>query len=511
MKICDRYRRLEGERQGALELGRALARISDPGLMPEDRSDPLLTPPHQGVNAACVHELSAKFTLAMFPPDVPFFRFQVRLGDSVSAEERAEAETLLANAELELSRYFETTNLRTLLGRANAQAVGAGPCVVSLLDPDNFQLYELDQMVWFKRANGDIIEFILYAEEPYAAIVQDYPEILDKQHPLWQDSWLWAETASTRGVELFTRVWLEEGEWWSVQEWSIREMDGETAVEVPNSRQKHGACPVIPVEFSAVDGVTYGRPYAHRYWGDMNYLEVVWRSLKEATALVCQTRVMVNPSGVTRRTALTEADNGAVVEAREEDIAILSFSEKLGDFQWLATVAAQIEARLDRAFLRAQSVQRPGERVTAEEIRRLADDLERAFGGAYAEASRRVQVPLVRRLTELLVKDRKLDKAFLGLDVAVVTGIDALGRSAELQRIQVAFLTLGQMGFGQVLAQRINLPELIRRVFVASGLSDTALVLTEEQYQEAQLAQQTAQAIPELMRQQTQPSQAANG
>jgi hypothetical protein len=238
----------------------------------------------------------------------------------------------------------------------------------------------------------------------------------------------------------------------------------------------------------------------------MNYLEVVWKSLKQTTALVAQARLLVNPAGVTRKTALVSADNGAVVDGREEDISILSFSEKLGDFQWLAQVAATMENRLDRAFLRAQSVQRPGERVTAEEIRRLADDLERAFGGAYADAARRVQVPLVRRLIDLLVKAGRLPKNFLKLSVSIVTGIDALGRSAEIQRIQLAVMTLAQMGLGEVLAQRLNLPVLIRRVFMASGLADTDLVLTEEQFMEAQMAAQAQQAIPGLLQQQTQPN-----
>jgi hypothetical protein len=506
LKICERYHLLSSERQHALDLGRRISAISDPGLMPLDRDNPLLNPPHQGVNAACVHELSAKFTLAMFPPDIPFFRLQTELAANLPAEEKSQLESELARAELEISRYFESTNLRTLLGRANAQIIGAGPCVISLLDEGNFQLFELDQMVWFKRANGDIIEYILHAEEPYAAILEDYPQIVDEQNPLWENSRLWAETAQSRGVNLYTRVWLEAGKWHSVQEWELRDMGPEMAVEVPDSRQVHRTCPLIPFEFSAVDGVTYGHPYAHRFWGDMNYLEVVWKSLKQTTALVAQARLLVNPAGVTRKTALVSADNGAVVDGREEDISILSFSEKLGDFQWLAQVAATMENRLDRAFLRAQSVQRPGERVTAEEIRRLADDLERAFGGAYADAARRVQVPLVRRLIDLLVKAGRLPKNFLKLSVSIVTGIDALGRSAEIQRIQLAVMTLAQMGLGEVLAQRLNLPVLIRRVFMASGLADTDLVLTEEQFMEAQMAAQAQQAIPGLLQQQTQPN-----
>ena len=44
------------------------------------------------------------------------------------------------------------------------------------------------------------------------------------------------------------------------------------------------------------------------------------------------------------------------------------------------------------------SIQRPGERVTAEEIRHMAAELEDALGGVYSILSQEFQLPLIRRL-----------------------------------------------------------------------------------------------------------------
>ena len=70
----------------------------------------------------------------------------------------------------------------------------------------------------------------------------------------------------------------------------------------------------------------------------------------------------------------------------------------------------RIETRLQFAFLLNSSIQRNAERVTASEIRFMAEDLEQALGGIYSILSQEFQLPFVMRKMAMMEKSKKLPK-----------------------------------------------------------------------------------------------------
>ena len=54
------------------------------------------------------------------------------------------------------------------------------------------------------------------------------------------------------------------------------------------------------------------------------------------------------------------------------------------------------------------AIQRPGERVTAEEIRFMSQELNAGTAGLYSILTQELQLPLVRRLMHILQRQRKL-------------------------------------------------------------------------------------------------------
>lgn len=70
--------------------------------------------------------------------------------------------------------------------------------------------------------------------------------------------------------------------------------------------------------------------------------------------------------------------------------------------------ADAIESRLSYAFMLNSAVQRSGERVTAEEIRYVANELEDTLGGIYSILSQELQLPLANTLLNILSKRVKL-------------------------------------------------------------------------------------------------------
>ena len=90
---------------------------------------------------------------------------------------------------------------------------------------------------------------------------------------------------------------------------------------------------------------------------------------------------------------LGESPNGAIIEGSANDVSVLQVN-KFADFRIAYDTMNRIETRLQLAFLLNSSIQRNAERVTASEIRFMAEDLEQALGGIYSILSQEFQLPL---------------------------------------------------------------------------------------------------------------------
>ena len=114
---------------------------------------------------------------------------------------------------------------------------------------------------------------------------------------------------------------------------------------------------------------------------------------------------LVNPNGTTRPKQLAESPNGAIVQGNAADVTVLQ-TQKQNDFRVAQETINVIKERLGQAFLLTSGVVRNADRVTAEEIRMLSQELESALGGLYSLLSNELQLPLVNRLLKFLIKLR---------------------------------------------------------------------------------------------------------
>ena len=106
---------------------------------------------------------------------------------------------------------------------------------------------------------------------------------------------------------------------------------------------------------------------------------------------------LVNPNGVTRADALARAENGAIVAGNAADVEALQVGKGADMSVALQTVQLP-ERRINYTYLTNESVQRDAERVTAEEIRLMAESLEAGLAGAYSMLSQELQLPLIKRI-----------------------------------------------------------------------------------------------------------------
>ena len=179
-------------------------------------------------------------------------------------------------------------------------------------------------------------------------------------------------------------------------------------------------------------------------------------SMVKGLAILADIKFLVRPGAQTDAAEYAKSDIGSYHIGKEGDI----FSPQLkreADFALIASAIKDYERRIARAFLMSSASTRDAERVTAEEIRRDANELETAHGGLYSRMVDDWQTPFARfALADVDFKFE--DKAF---DVQIVTGMDTLSRSGDMDNF---------MWFIQDMRALNEVPEEIRAEFDVHAL-----------------------------------------
>ena len=208
---------------------------------------------------------------------------------------------------------------------------------------------------------------------------------------------------------------------------------------------------------------------------------------------------------MTRPRTLANAANGAIVQGSASDITVVQ-TQKGADMQIANATIERIEQRLQYAFMLHTAIQRPGERVTAEEIRFMSQELNAGTAGLYSILTQELQLPLVRRLMHILQRQRKLPAFPKGqggkalVNPKPVTGLEAIGRGDDKNKL-IEFITTAQQVLGpEIMAEYINVDEALRRLAASGSVDTTNLVKTAEQLENERAA--AAQAQQEAQQQQ---------
>jgi hypothetical protein len=285
--------------------------------------------------------------------------------------------------------------------------------------------------------------------------------------------------------DLYTSV-VREGNEYVVQQ----DVKG-IVIEESKGRYPIEKTPFLPLRYTRIDGEDYGRGFVEEYIGDLKSLESLTKAIVEGSAAAAKVLFMVNPNGTTRAKTLSESPNGAIVQGSDGDVSVLQLN-KFNDFRTAQGVMNGISDRLSQAFLLNSGVVRDAERVTAEEIRMLSQELEAALGGLYSLLSQEFQMPVVTRLMARMSKEGRLPK--LPKDIVkptIVTGVEALGRGNDLQKLDLFLAGANQIVGPQAVAQYVNVSDYFKRRATALGIETEGLIKSEEEIQQAmQQAQQ---------------------
>jgi len=515
-----RYEELVDARRPFLTRAREAAALTIPYLVPPDgfSSTQTLNTPYQSHGARGVRTLASKLLQALFP-STPFFKYLVNddllrrvnqraeavkaqaaaagapvPADSTSADaKKGEAEMAMAARERAIMREINLTAFSPYAFTALQHLIVAGNHLLYIpADPkERLKGFRLDQYVVKRDPSGALLEVLVEEGVTANTLPEEARSLLDNGAGV-------KKTSENTVYSLYTHMRRASD---GTDKWEIyQELEGKI---VPGSEGTYrlDEAPFLPLRLSTQPGEDYGRSYVEEYLGDLDSLEGLTEAIVEGSAASARVVFMVNPNGVTSLRVIQDAANLAIVPGRADDVTTMQ-TQKAADLRTAYEHAQTLAQALSFAFLMNVAVQRSGERVTAEEIRYLASELDAALGGVYTLLASEFQLPVVRAFSRRM--EKRTGTPPLPADLAapqIITGLEAIGRGQDQRNLKMFIQDVLQVLGPERVLPYLDIQELIKRSAASysvevEGLLKSAEQVAQEQQANAQM-QMLQQAAPQ--------------
>lgn len=483
------WTRLDGLRRGFINRCEKYANYTLPRLCTVNgynQNNSELSHDWQSIGAQATNHVVNKLVLALFAPSRPFFRLEADPDWKRTAVAQGIKESVideaLAKAERDAIREMDSKGtVRPKLYQALANLVVLGNVMVYLPKDKKADMRVFGIKSYVARRTGEgklktalIRECLKFDElEPD---VQDYCNAngMRKGADAEVQFFRWIER--TRDGKYRMTQWVDTTK-------LPQEYDGFWPEE---------KLPYRVLTWQLADENDYGTGLVEDYAGDFASISALSEAQVKGAILASEFRWLVNPGGMTKPEDLESSENGAVLPGLKDDVVLVANS-KPGDLQVVQAIGADYLRRIGQGFLMGSAVTRDAERVTAQEIRLQAQELETSFGGTYSRIAVDMQAPIA----DWLLLSVELDLSRTKLKRSIVTGLDALSRSGDLDALRAALADIAQIGnLPPEQLAILNLDAINSTIFIGHGLSgDKFVKSTEVQAQEAKARQDQQQAM----------------
>lgn len=481
----DRFNKLDNKRNGILRRLEKYSSWTVPKLFPlksRDQDTGPLTHGFQSLGAQATNHLANRLMMSLFAPSRPFFRLDAtRKGKKAMEAAQVDMKrvtTELAKLEQEASLELDKRSIRSRLYDLLKMLIVLGNALL-VFDDDTVRVLNLRNYVVKRNRRGEVAELVVkeklhksHLAPVVLAAVIGKPEFKpDEDGMVWEYRWIKLE-----GKKYTESVWID---------------DIDTGPQHASTYSLEDL-PYRAVTWDLAAGDDYGTGLVEDYEGDFQALSILSESTVQGAILASEFRWLVNPMGTTSVEDFQRSPNGAALPGSKGDIELLASGVE-GTLQTNINLQNIYVNRIGAGFLLQTAVTRQAERVTAEEIRKVAEELEGGLGGGYSRIAVDVQVPVATWVMKLI------GKPIAGTDIepVIITGLAALSRTGDRDRL----LTFGGnlssiLSLPPAVLDRLKLSAWIADLAASEGLDPNLYVLTDTEYgQLQQMRQQQALAM----------------
>lgn len=393
--------------------------------------------PVDSTGARAVNNLSNKLTMTLFQPYSPFFRLIV--SNDIIADLTADAEAgneeakgllenldkTLAQAEKDSMRLLDYNRFRTEATMVAKALIVTGNSLMYHPDSGRVQSYGLRDYCIVRDLSGTVIEILTRDKKAFSTFSQKIQEEIKAgaKGKKYKD---------TSDVTIYTQICLKDDGKYHMKQAADDMMLDSTATWTAEE------CPYIVLTWNLVRGEDYGRGLVEDYAGSFHALFVLNNSLVDMVGIASDIKFLVDPGSVLDVKSLNDSESGTYHTGKEGDITTPQLNKQF-DMQFVEGAVNRFQQQIGQAFLLNSSVTRDAERVTAEEIRYVAQELEISHGGIYSrfaeEWQLRLAILLLRRLDFKIGKDKAIYPQ-------IITGLDSLSRAGDLDNLRLFVMDL---------------------------------------------------------------------
>lgn len=483
----DVYDDLSKDRAQVIDKARELARISLPHEFPPEGSRPgdNLPPPNQATNGRALVNLASRIMLTALPPGLPILKYNIiehKLKDDFEADPTLYSFTLLALArrEIAIRQRMEATSTRTAYGELSMQLLLAGNALWRHIHINSPSVHKMTDYVVKRNTAGEQLLNILKLkvnlqdlDAETRGFIQNIRQYNtgNRMDDLGDEVFIYCCCKMFR-VSKTERVWL----YW--EEYKGEMLPGSDVMS------DYDAPPQYAAWMKPNYGFDWGTSYAVQYEGDMYIVENQNGSLNDASEAAALTWIFVRPGGVTSKRVLDKAENLKIMHGDAADISVFRL-EKGGDLNFVVSTVERAERRLGQAFLQVSSIQRSGERVTAEEWKQMTAELNMAMGGLYATFAQGAGSHIITRFSAL-AEDEDADLVPLPKGVtrvAPITGMDAMAIDEEEANLERALDIAGRLLGPEATGTELDISEALRRILAGNRVRPDGLLLSMDKKQ----------------------------
>lgn len=458
-----------------LDRKQKLAEMTIPSALPDSNYNAQtdeLTNGSSSLGAQGATNIINKLMLAMFAPGISFLRLDLaaeakqKFMEQLQLQDDSLLTDVLANGEREAMKTLEQSGSRPHIFEGLAHLVVVGDVLMDLSDTSVISFISVRDYAVKRNRKGKMLRLV-FCEK---VRVMDLEDAAQSEYQRAQPECRYDDEVTIYTVVKWVKGMYRSTVWVEDVQLSQRHSGKWTEDNMPY-RALTWRLPI---------GQDYGVSLAEDYANDLVVHDAVSESMADGAVLASQFRWACNPGGMTDPSVVEQGANGSVVPANKGDLSLI-FANIGTQLASVSGVEELYSRRLGRGFLMNTAVTRNAERVTVEEMRIQANELEGSLGGVYSRLAIDMQGPIARwslRRAKISIKGTKIEPT-------IITGLDALSRSADLERLMGFLSDVSNLSsLPPEIRMRLNEGPILADMAAGRGVDRGKYVASEEVYQQ---------------------------
>ena len=430
---------------------------------------------YQSLGAQAVNHLCNKLMLAMFAPSRPFAKVipgkRAKAAAAAANLTDTQLDQILAAGERQAIKELDSRGQRPKLYRLLRHIVVAGNALL-VLTSKGLRVIAIRNYVVKRDIWGDVKTIIIREKVKFDELDETIVNLLRARY---QDDTV---------VSFYKWIKRESNGSYTMTQW----VDDHRLPKEFDGKWPANRLPYQAITWDLADESDYGTGLVEEYIGDLEATSVLSEAVVDGSILGTEYRWMVNPNGQTAIEDLNNSENGDALPGMPADVSPTQGGNPKA-IEIAEHVLDRYERRISRGFLMGSAVIRDAERVTQEEVRLTANELETAYGGVYSTLASSVQIPVAYWLFDTI--DLKLKES--DLDVTIVTGLDALSRNGDLDNFRMAMGDMASVSsVPDSLAARVKWQEVGAFIGQGRNIDLARFLMTDAEFAEVQSQQAEA-------------------